>query len=316
MKIKLLAILLLVTSIGLIGNAYAHKSEVVGSYKLEVRWDIEPPIAGIDNKITVMITHASAEEKDAAKKTDHDKMEHTDEEMSHDKMEHEEHDEAEHEHGKGVTGLASELDVTITLNNEKTTLVMIEDEGMPGLYKADYTPAASGFPIVHFFTEIDGEPIEVDFHPEKVKDGALIQTMTSDGSINVDVIATTPKQDDNMLINVAFKDDDGHLIEHVNYDIIVTQSDVEVLSETNSHSHEGKATHITEELDSDDPVDIQVKILGIGLPDDEANWRGPTGETISVNVVPEFGSIATIVLAVATVSIVGLAAKSQVIPRL
>lgn len=316
MKAKILAVILLVTSIGLISNAYAHTSSVVGDYKVEVGWDKEPPIAGMVNKVTVMITYATADEKETDEEMDHSSMEH-EEGMSHDEMENEEHDEMEHEeHGEVVTGLASGLDVTITLNNEKTTLTMVEDEDMPGLYMADYTPSASGFPVVHFFTEIEGEPIEVDFHPEKVEDGALIQTMTGDSSVNIDVIATAPKQDDGMLINVAFTDEQGNPIAHVNYDIIVTQNGEQVFSETKSHSREGNSNHSTEDLASDDPVDIQIEILGIGLPAEEANWSGPAGETVSVSIVPEFGPIAMLVFAAATVSIVGMAAKSKIIPRL
>jgi len=67
---------------------------------------------------------------------------------------------------------------------------------------------------------------------------------------------------------------------------------------------------------SDDPVDVQVKILGIGLPDDQANWGGPKDDMIPIHVTPEFGSIAMVVLGVAIVSIVGFSAKSKIIPKL
>ncbi len=106
MQIKFLALLLLVTSIGFIGSAQAHKSEVVGSYKVEVGWDIEPPIAGMNNKITIMLTPAPAEEKAASEETEqHDEAEHADEETSHG-------------HDEGISGLASTMDVTVTLNDE------------------------------------------------------------------------------------------------------------------------------------------------------------------------------------------------------
>jgi predicted secreted protein with PEFG-CTERM motif len=52
------------------------------------------------------------------------------------------------------------------------------------------------------------------------------------------------------------------------------------------------------------------------LPDDEANWTGPKGEAVSAQVVPEFGPLAMIILAVAIVSIVAVSARSKVIPRL
>lgn len=302
MQIKFLVLLLLVTSIGFIGSAQAHKSEVVGNYKVEVGWDIEPPIAGMNDKITIMLTHASAEEKTASEKMDHDEVEHADEEMGHG-------------HDEGISGLASTMDVTVTLNDEKTALVMTEDERIPGLYFGEFTPPAPGFPTVHLFVEIDGEPLEIDMHPEKVEDGAVIKTMTSDGTINVDVITTAPTIDEDMLIKVEFTDEQGNPIEHVNYDIVAIQDGNMVLSESVAHSHEGGGKYSTETLSSSDPVDIRVTILGIGLPDDEANWSGPMGETISLNVVPEFGPVATIVFGIATVSIVAMAAKSRIIPK-
>ncbi len=315
MQIKFLVLLLLVASIGFVGSVQAHKSEVVGNYKVEVGWDTEPPIAGMNNKITIMITHASAEEKAASEEMTHDEAEHADEEMSHDEAEHAD-EEMSHGHDEGISGLASDMDVTVTLNEEKTALTMVEDEEMHGLYLGEFTPPSSGFPTVHLFVEIDGEPLEIDMHPEKVEEGAVIKTMTSDGSINVNIITTTPTSDKDMAINVEFTDVQGNSIEHVNYDIVATQDGGEVLSEIGAHTHDGKAHLSTEHLGSDDPVDIQVTILGIGLPDDEANWTGPSDETLSVNVVPEFGPVAMIVFGIATVSIVAMAAKSKIIPKL
>lgn len=305
---KLAILVALTISVYLVNSAYAHKSEVVGDYKVEIGWDKEPPVAGMNNKITIMITHASSEEKVAAEKDSHD-------EMTHDETEHEDHEDANHEHGEGISGLASNMDMTITLNNEKTTLTMMEDEDVPGLYSGEFTPSASGFPTVHLFVEIDGDPLEIDMHPEKVEDGAVIKTMTSDGSVNVDVITTTPTADEEMAIRVEFTDAQGSPIEHVNYDIVATQDGSKVLSESEMHSHEGDVKYSTGALSSNNPVDIQVRILGIGLPDEKANWNGPIGETISLNVVPEFGPIAMIVLATAIISIVTLT-RSKIMPRL
>lgn len=296
-------------------NAYAHKSEIIGEYEVEIGWDKEPPIAGMDNKIIVIITHASVEEIAAAEETDHDEMTHNEmDDEKHEETEHEDHEEAEHEQKEGISGLASSMDVTVTLNGEKTVLTMVEDEETHGLYVGGFTPLEAGFPTVHLFVEIDGEPLEIDMHPEKIEDGAMIKTATSDASINVDVITTAPTADKEMLIKVEFIDAQGSPLEHVNYDIIALQNGNQILSESGEHAHEGAAQYSTEALSSSDPVDVQVKILGIGLPDDEANWSGPMGETISINVVPEFGPIAMIVLATSIISIV-VAARSKIISR-
>ena len=52
------------------GDAYAHKMDVVGDYKIEIGWDEEPPIQGLENSIEVVITYATAEDKKQAEEMD------------------------------------------------------------------------------------------------------------------------------------------------------------------------------------------------------------------------------------------------------
>lgn len=103
---------------------------------------------------------------------------------------------------------------------------------------------------------------------------------------------------------------------HVNYDITATQGGEIVLQETGQHAMESTATHQIDAVGSDDnPIDVEVVSLGIGAPGAEADWTGPTGTVATAKVVPEFGTIAMMVLAVAIISIVAVTAKSRVIPR-
>jgi predicted secreted protein with PEFG-CTERM motif len=310
-KIMLLSVLVL--SVGLIGSASAHKSQVVGDYSVEVGWGTEPPIVGMDNTITVGISPATAEDK-----TNSDTM--NNDTMSNDTMagDNTMHDHAAVDLGpeNGIGGLASSLDVTVTLNGKKTVLTMTEDENIVGLYAGKYTPAESGFPSVQVFTTIENTPVEATFHPEEIKDGAMLKSISSDGSVTVNVIATAPAKDKIMNIALEFTDHDNNPIEEVNYDVTVTQDGNTVLDETNVHTPNGEDSHITESLSSDNPANIQIKILGIGEPDDSANWTGPKGDTTSLKIVPEFGSVAMMILVVSIISIVAVTAKFKVIPRL
>lgn len=103
MTIKIAFLLVFVMAISLVGSAYAHKSEVVGDYKIEVGWKNEPPVTGIDNEITLTVTKATAFDKAEAEKEDQsmegmdmghdhsssDAMDHSmDSSMSHDEMSH------------------------------------------------------------------------------------------------------------------------------------------------------------------------------------------------------------------------------------
>ena len=144
--------------------------------------------------------------------------------------------------------------------------------------------------------------------------GAMV--MSQDGSVMVHIDSDEPAADTEAMVSVEFVDADGNPIEHVNFEINIMQDGATVLSETSQHSHSGVTEFTTETLSSDSPLDVQVTILGIGLPDDEANWTGPMGETVSAQVVPEFGPLAMSILAVAIVSIVAVTSRSKVIPRL
>lgn len=161
--------------------------------------------------------------------------------------------------------------------------------------------------------EAHGEEEEV--HDDGAEEGHAM-AMTSDGAWTVSVHSGVPTADEELELEVEFTDAEGNS-DHANYQITATQDGVEVLSEE-GHAHPGElGTHTTAALTSDSPVDVQVTILGFGLPDaDQETWTGPKGETVSVTVVPEFGTIAMMVLAVAIVSIVAVTARSKVIPKL
>lgn len=139
-------------------------------------------------------------------------------------------------------------------------------------------------------------------------EGAASATgMLSDGT-KVSVWTTEPAAGEMMEISIEFDD-----AEHVNHDIMVTQNGKEVLNDKGAHHHEGKGMHTTAALASADPVELTITFQGYGISDPKT---GPIGEVVVFsNVVPEFGTIAMMVLAVAIISIIAVTAKSRVIPR-
>ena len=146
----------------------------------------------------------------------------------------------------------------------------------------------------------DGE----EMHTE----GAASATgMLSDGT-KVEIYTSASTAGEKMEISVDFEDS-----EHVNYDIMVTQNGEEVLNDIGTHSHDGKGMHETAPLSSSDPVEITITFQGYGVDDPKT---GPIGEQVVFsNIVPEFGTVAMMILAVAIISIVAVTAKSKVIPR-
>jgi hypothetical protein len=201
MNNKLTVLAVFALSVGLMGNAYAHKEQVVGNYNIEVGWAREPPVVGKPNSIEVMITTASVSDKTASDKMMKEMKGMTSEQVAN--MDHKMPDSSAtksdartpttpatksntvkksttmshdigtmlHDSGAmkttGVTGLT--LDADVTINGKKTMLKLVEDKKTKGRYSAAFTPIREGFPTVHVVGKIKNTPIEVSFHPEKVE---------------------------------------------------------------------------------------------------------------------------------------------------
>lgn len=150
------------------------------------------------------------------------------------------------------------------------------------------------------------------------EDKTTVTGLSSDGQIRVEITASNPVENERMTIELKFRDSTATLVQHANYDISATQNGQEILSMMGAHEHQGEAIHTTSPLTSEKPVDIKVTLLGFGLPGDEVNWTGPTGEIITFNVVPEFGTISALILAIAVVSIIAVSTRSRltIMPKL
>lgn len=304
-----LLVIVMALSVSLTGSVFAHKSQVVGDYLIEVGWKEEPVVVGLDNAITVAITSATEEDKTSAENMTNTMSNMTEVDMVNMPASTGEHHDEEGPLENGVTGIESSLEVTVTLNGEKTNLSMTEDPNNPGMYIGEFTPNTTGYPMVHLFTTIKDNPIEVTFHPEEVSNGTAFDEMSSDGSVNVHVVSTAPSKDKVMSVKLAFTDSDGNPIENVNYDVSATQNGESILSESQVHTDSGEDLHSTSSLTSDSPVDVQIKILGIGASDDKANWSGPQEELSALHVAPEFGSIVMIMFGVALIATMTLRSK-------
>ena len=152
---------------------------------------------------------------------------------------------------------------------------------------------------------------------EKMENAMYAKGMSTDGSVHVDIETATPEAGKALTLKIDFTDASGTKLQHVNYAIVATQDGTQVLSKSDGHTHTGEDTLTTDALASADAVDIQVTLNGQGLPDtDPSTWTGPKGDLVKLQVVPEFGAIATVVLAIAVVSIIAVTAKTRVIPKL
>jgi len=142
------------------------------------------------------------------------------------------------------------------------------------------------------------------------------------GELMVSIETTPGSAGETMDVTVTITNMDGSSVEHVNYDVMAIQGTETVLDDKGVHDHGVGKTHTTMALpmaaSDDNPVDVSVKFLGLGLPDDDpATWTGPIGYMEEAQVVPEFGTtIAMMILGVAIVSIIAISAKSRVILKI
>ena len=150
--------------------------------------------------------------------------------------------------------------------------------------------------------------VEEEAHDDHGDDhgGMEMVTLTAaDIAISIDDGA---KADEQVTIDVTING------EHVNYDIVATHNGETILDESGVHSHTGEHSHRTSALSADasdeNPIDVTVTFQGFGFPDDDKT--GPIGLTNTAQAVPEFGTIAALILVVAIASIIAITAKSKV----
>ncbi len=177
----------------------------------------------------------------------------------------------------------------------------------PALEAGEYPYFCMVHPWMEGLVIVEEESHDDHGHDEAKEDhGEMeMQTLTA-ADIAID-IADGAKAGERVSIDVTIGGS------HVNYDIVATHGGEEILNESGNHSHTGEGQHITSALAadaSDDlPIDVTVTFQGFGMPGEE--MTGPIGLTSNAQAVPEFGTIAALILVVAITSIIAVSAKSR-----
>ena len=148
-------------------------------------------------------------------------------------------------------------------------------------------------------------------------DDAEMEMAHSDEELMVEISSSSADAGEMLTIEVVFTTMSGEGVSHINYDITATQNGEVVLNDTSVHDHDGIVEHTTaplpEATSDETPVEVEVIFNGYGMPDEDKT--GPIGQVASKHVVPEFGTVAMMILVVAIISIIAVTAKSRVIPR-
>jgi plastocyanin len=112
---------------------------------------------------------------------------------------------------------------------------------------------------------------------------AQIEEDLSQLSVNPSLLTSVSTVGDALVLEVEFKDDDGNIVDHVNYDIFASQNSDSIISDPASHRHPGKyPVHESFAL-TDSVIDIQVVVQGLGHGDD---IFGPKGVETTFTITP------------------------------
>ena len=171
---------------------------------------------------------------------------------------------------------------------------------------------------------------------DKMKGGSMMDDKMKEGSMMGDKMMMPMKMDLNeimaelktsdgmanepMSIDLTMTDLEGNGIEHITYNIKATQGS-EVILDEEGHMHKGTImnTHMTAALpmDASETMPVVLTVESVGFGHDDLYVDVP-GEIATKQVVPEFGTIAAMILAVAIISIIAISAKSRlsIMPRL
>jgi predicted secreted protein with PEFG-CTERM motif len=216
----------------------------------------------------------------------------------------------------------------VTWSNDDTaahtvTSGSIDEGGPDGVFDSSLFMAGTTFSFKFDGVDPGDYPYFCMVHPWMVGTVIVQEAGAEDGDhmegeLMVDITTSKAAKGEIMTVSVKITGMDGSAVEHVNYDVMATQNGKTILDDKGVHDHDGMMDHKTMPLanaaSDANPVDVKVTFKGFGLPGE--TMTGPVGEIATKKVVPEFGTIAVMILGIAIISIIAVTARSKVIPRL
>ena len=128
-------------------KAFAHQSDSVGDYRIEIDWKNKPIVTGESNAIIVYVS-VMDKTKEAA-----------DQEFNPD---------------KGIDGLKKTLKIKLVVEEQFITLPL-QPTDIPGKYESAITPTFSGWSQLNFLGKINEQNVNLALHPLKVQEQEVLQ---------------------------------------------------------------------------------------------------------------------------------------------
>ena len=148
--------------------------------------------------------------------------------------------------------------------------------------------------------------------------GSTFEPNTKIDNLVADIVSSDGHANETMTIDVTITDLEGNPAEHITYNIQAIHGTMVLLNEE-GHMHKGTMvnTHTTNALtiDASDDAPVTITVNAVGFGHDE-QYQEVFGEIATIQVVPEFGTIAMMILVVSIISIIAITTKSRMIPKL
>ena len=146
MNNTLLVAALLISPLFLSG-VFAHQSDSVGDYRIEIDWKNKPIVTGESNAIIVYVSEMDKSKEAADQPFDSE---------------------------KGVEGLRKTLKIQLVVDTESITMPL-QTTDVPGKYESPITPTFSGWSQLNFLGTINEQNVNLAMHPLKVEEPSVLQ---------------------------------------------------------------------------------------------------------------------------------------------
>lgn len=131
----------------MLNSVFAHQTDSVGDYRIEIDWKNKPIVTGESNAILVYVS-VMDKTKEAA-----------DQPFNPD---------------KGIEGLKKTLKIKLVVEEQFITLPL-QPTDIPGKYESAITPTFSGWSQLNFLGKINEQNVNLALHPLKVQEQEVLQ---------------------------------------------------------------------------------------------------------------------------------------------
>ena len=138
-----------------LSGAFAHQTDSVGDYRLEIDWKNKPIVTGESNAIIVYVS-----EMDKSREA-------VDQPFVPE---------------KGIEGLKKTLKIQLVVDTESITLPL-QPTDVPGKYESPVTPTFSGWSQLNFLGKINDTSVNLALHPLKVEEPEILQFPSVESTI-------------------------------------------------------------------------------------------------------------------------------------